>query len=76
MLAGKSVTLRPVRESDPEQLCRFHCAIDNRGAFYPRGIQGQPTFQKQFHENGLWSRSEGTLVITDPDDRIIAHIEF
>ena len=76
MLAGTSVTLRTVRDSDLEHLYRLHCDIDNRGAYFPRGVQGQPTFQKQFQENGLWGRNEGTLLITVPDDRIVGHIEF
>lgn len=76
MLKGKSITLRPVRETDLEQLYAYHVDIDNRGAFFPRGILAQPAFQKQFHENGFWSKDEGMLVIAAPNDEIIGHIEF
>lgn len=76
MLKGKIVTLCPVREADLEALYAYHVDIDNRGAFFPRGILAQPTFHKQFHENGFWSKDDGMLVITTLNDEIIGHIEF
>ena len=76
MLVGTRVTLRPVRESDLDRLYALHTNIENRGAFFPRGIQGQTTFQKPFHENGMWTRDEGTLLVTVADDRIVGHIAF
>lgn len=76
MLKGTLVTLRPVRASDLDLLYSLHTDIDNRGAYFPRGILGKTTFQKQFEEHGLWQRNEGTLLITVPDDRIVGHIEF
>lgn len=48
MLKGKSITLRPVRDTDLDPLYRYHLDIDNRGEFYPRGVLSQPDFQKQF----------------------------
>ena len=76
MLKGKSITLRPVRESDLDQLYSFHVDIDNRGDFFPRGILAQPVFQKKFEESGFWSKDEGMLVIVSPDGKMIGHIEF
>ena len=76
MLKGKSITLRPVRESDLDQLYRYHIDIDNRGDFFPRGILSQPAFQKQFQETGFWSKDDGMLVIVSSNDEILGHIEF
>jgi [ribosomal protein S5]-alanine N-acetyltransferase len=76
MLKGKAITLRPVRETDLDKLYAFHIDIDNRGAFFPRGISAQPAFYKQFHENGMWTRTDGTLVIVNANDEILGHIEF
>jgi RimJ/RimL family protein N-acetyltransferase len=76
MLKGKSITLRPVRDADLEQLYSFHVDIDNRGDFFPRGLLGQPAFQKQFEETGFWSKDEGMLVIVSPDGEMMGHIEF
>jgi len=76
MLTGERVCLRPVAAGDIDELWRRHVDIDNRGDYYPRGIVGEATFRKRFDENGLWSRDEGTLVIVDPGDAIIGHIEF
>lgn len=76
MLKGKSITLRPVRDTDLNQLYSFHIDIDNRGDFFPRGLMAQPAFQKQFQETGFWSKDEGTLVIVSQDDALLGHIEF
>jgi ribosomal-protein-alanine N-acetyltransferase len=76
MIKGTSISLRPVLESDLEELYAFHTEIDNRGAFFPRGIRSQVAFQREFHETGLWTKEEGMLVIVDKAGRIIGHIEF
>jgi hypothetical protein len=76
MLKGKFITLRPVLDTDLDQLYSFHIDIDNRGDFFPRGLLSQPAFQKQFQETGFWSKDEGMLVIVSPDDTLLGHIEF
>ena len=76
MLKGKSISLRPVRETDLDQLYAYHLDIDNRGDYFPRGVLAQPTFQKQFQETGFWSKEEGMLVMVSPKDEIFGHIEF
>jgi [ribosomal protein S5]-alanine N-acetyltransferase len=76
MLKGKSITLRPVRETDLEQLYAYHVEIDNRGSFYPRGIMSWPNFQKEFQDSGYWGKERGTLVIVSEAGDILGHIEF
>ena len=76
MLKGNSITLRPVRDTDLDQLYAYHTDIDNRGDYFPRGIASQPVFRKRFQETGLWSKEEGMLVIVSPTDEILGHIEF
>jgi len=76
MLKGKTITLRPVRDTDLDQLYAYHIDIDNRGDFFPRGLLSQPAFQKQFQDTGFWSKEEGMLVIVSPDDALLGHIEF
>ena len=76
MLKGKSIALRPVRDSDVEALYAFHVDIDNRGDFFPRNIAAQPVFRKRFQETGFWGKEEGMLVIVSPQDEILGHIEF
>ena len=76
MLKGTSITLRPVRETDLDELYAFHVDIANRGEFFPRGILLRPAFNKEFHEADFWSREEGMLVIINNTDHIIEHIEF
>jgi len=76
MLKGKSITLRPVRDTDLDQLYTYHTDIDNRGDFFPRGILSQPAFHKQFQETGFWSKDDGMLVMVSPSNEILGHIEF
>lgn len=76
MLKGKSITLRPVRDTDLDQLYTYHLDIDNRGDYYPRGVLAQPAFRKQFAETGFWSKEDGTLLMVSPKDEILGHIEF
>lgn len=76
MLRGTSVTLRPVREADLEELYTFHVDIDNRGEFFPRGILSRPNFDKHYHDAGFWGREDGMLVIVNSSEEIIGHIEF
>jgi [ribosomal protein S5]-alanine N-acetyltransferase len=76
MLKGKSIILRPVRETDLEQLYAFHVDIDNRGSFYPHGVMSWPAFQKEFQEGGYWKKDSGTLIIVSHTDEILGHIEF
>ena len=56
MLKGKSISLRPIRDTDLDQLYTFHVDLDNRGNFLPRGIFAQPAFHKQFEDTRASSR--------------------
>jgi RimJ/RimL family protein N-acetyltransferase len=76
MLKGKTITLRPVLDTDLDQLYTYHIDIDNRGDFFPRGILAQPAFRKQFQETGYWSKEDGMLLIVSPKDELLGHIEF
>ncbi len=76
MLAGESVTLRPVREADLDALYDAHTNIRNRGAYFPLGVMSEPAFRREFAENGFWQKTEGMLVIESPEGEIAGHIEF
>jgi RimJ/RimL family protein N-acetyltransferase len=76
VLTGERIRLRPVAAGNIDELWQRHVEIDNRGEFYPRGIVGETTFRKRFDDNGMWSRDEGTLLIVEPGDAIVGHIEF
>ena len=76
MLTGKSITLRPVRETDLDQLYSFHLDIGNRGEYFPRSVLSQPAFRKEFQETGFWRKEDGMLLMVSPSDDILGHIEF
>jgi ribosomal-protein-alanine N-acetyltransferase len=76
VLQGERITLRPVREADLDAFYEAHVNISNRGAFFPLGVQSEPTFRRNFSENGFWQREEGTLLMITPEGELAGHIEF
>lgn len=76
MLRGKTITLRPVRDTDVDTLYAFHIDVDNRGDYFPRGVMAQPNFRGSFQESGFWGKEDGMLVMVSPTDEIVGHIEF
>ena len=76
MLAGKSVTLRQVREVDLDVLYDAHTNIRSRGAYFPLGVMSQTAFRREFGEHGFWQKTEGMLVIESPEGVIAGHIGF
>jgi ribosomal-protein-alanine N-acetyltransferase len=75
MLHGDKVTLRPVLASDLDRLYGAHIDIDNRGAYFPRGVQSETAFKRAFSETGFWQPDEGMFLIFDGDE-MAGHIEF
>ena len=76
MLKGQSITLRPILETDIDQLYAYHTDIANRGDYFPRGIVSETEFKKRYRESGNWGRDEGTLLIIDETGQTIGSIEF
>jgi RimJ/RimL family protein N-acetyltransferase len=76
MLKGKSIQLRPVRQSDLEELYARHIDLANRGDFFPLGFVSEIEFQKRFEKNGFWEKEEGLLLILDESGNMLGHIEF
>ena len=76
MLHGNTISLRPVREADLNDLWAAHVAIANRGDYFPLGVQSEPAFRRRFAENGFWEREEGTWLIVTSEGETAGHIEF
>jgi RimJ/RimL family protein N-acetyltransferase len=76
VLHGSTISLRPVRAADLDELYAAHAEIANRGAYFPLGVQSEPAFRRDFAEHGFWQREEGLLLIVSPDGEIAGHIEF
>jgi [ribosomal protein S5]-alanine N-acetyltransferase len=76
MLQGRSIQLRPVRETDLDAMYAAHVAISDRGPYFPLGVLSEPAFRRQFAESGFWHREEGTLLILTADGEMAGHIEF
>lgn len=76
MLHGNRIRLRPPREADLDTLYVAHVDIRNRGRYYPLGVASEPSFRRQFAEDGFWKKDEGTLLIIAGEDEIAGQVEF
>jgi RimJ/RimL family protein N-acetyltransferase len=76
MLRGKSVSLRPVRERDIEELYGIHVQIENRGLHWPLDVTSESAFKREFQENGFWTDEHGMLVMVDGNGELIGDIGF
>jgi [ribosomal protein S5]-alanine N-acetyltransferase len=76
LLNGSRIVLRPIRETDLERMYAAHTDLASRGRFFPLGVLSESAYRREFAENGLWQREEGTLVMTTHEGEICGHIEF
>ena len=78
MLQGKSIQLRPVRQSDLQELYARHTDIANRGDFFPLGVVSETEFRQRFEKNGFWEweKEEGLLLIVDRAGNTLGNVEF
>jgi len=76
MLKGAIVTLRPVRESDLEQLYEFDLDMDSRGDYWPLNIMSQVAYNREFQETGFWAENFGRLLMEDKTGKVIGEILF
>jgi [ribosomal protein S5]-alanine N-acetyltransferase len=76
MLRSDLLHLRPVESRDLDELYREFNTLGHRGAYFPMGLRSEPTFRREFEENGFWSDDEGMLVLIDADDELVGEIEY
>jgi [ribosomal protein S5]-alanine N-acetyltransferase len=76
MLKGKSIHLRPVHQSDLNELYARHTEIANRGSFFPLGLVSEVEFRRRFEDKGFWDKEEGMMLIVDVTGEMLGHIEF
>lgn len=71
MIKGTGVSLRPVAETDLEELHRHALDIAARGPFYPMPQSSLTKWRGSFAADGWWSPDNGTFVIVDANDRLV-----
>jgi [ribosomal protein S5]-alanine N-acetyltransferase len=76
MLRAASITLRPVRQDDLEELYARHLDIANRGEFFPVNVLSESEFRRRFQDGGFWTKESGMLLIVNGGGRIVGHVEF
>ena len=76
MLYGERITLRPIRETDLDEVIAAYVDIRNRGSFYPLDIVSESAFRHEFAENGFWQKEHGRLLIVSSENELAGQIEF
>jgi [ribosomal protein S5]-alanine N-acetyltransferase len=76
MLKADSITLRPVRQDDLEELYARHADVANRGDFFPVAVLSESEFRRRFQDSGFWSEHAGMLLIMTGAGGIVGHVEF
>lgn len=72
MLNGKAITLRPIQADDLPVLYDHMMNLDNRGEFWPSGVQTLTGLKKELEEHGFWKDDFGSLVIIDNESGKVA----
>lgn len=76
MLSSDLLRLRPVAQSDLDELHTNLNDLAHRGPYFPLGLQAEPVFRRTFETDGFWKDREGMLVMVDPDGALVGEIEF
>jgi RimJ/RimL family protein N-acetyltransferase len=76
VIKGSSISLRPVAESDLEELHRELLDLESRGPWYPLPRTSFIKFRAAFDESGFWSADEGIFLIVDEQGRTIGTADW
>ncbi len=76
MLKGRVISLRPVRESDLDQLREMDLDLDGRGEYWPRSISSEVAYRREFQETGFWGENFGRLLMIAAAGEIIGEIMY
>ena len=76
MIRGRTIALRPIRESDLDALLEIENDHDRRGPWVIHRLTARPAFEKEFRETGFLTADSGKLLIVDAEDRLLGNIGF
>ena len=76
MIRGRTIALRPIRESDLDALLEAENDHDRRGPWVIHRLTARPAFEKEFRETGFLTPDNGKLLIVDAEDRRLGSIGF
>jgi ribosomal-protein-alanine N-acetyltransferase len=76
MIRGRTIALRPMRESDLEAFLALDNDLERKGAFVPPRLRAEPVLRKEFQETGLLGDDAGRLLIVDGEDRILGNVGY
>ena len=74
MIKGRTITLRPVREADLDELYARSIDIESRGPWFPLPENSLSKMRKTYAENGWWSAEYGQFAVIDRDERLVGHV--
>lgn len=77
MIQGNNITLRLYRsEEEVKEVLERYNTLNERSPLDHTEIYSLQKILSRFRESGSWGQNNGTLVITDKEDRIVGSISF
>src|SRR5262245_24427755 len=76
MIRGRTISIRPVRESDLATYLELDNDHARKGDFVMRRLRPEPVFRKEFQETGFLTEETGRLLIVDGEDRILGIVIY
>lgn len=76
MLEGKRVTLRLVREDDLAEMVQRDNDLKEKTEFASIRLQTLQKLKTKYAEDGCWGPDNGTLLLTDKEDRLLGFLCF
>lgn len=76
MIKGERISLRPVAESDLDEMHRRSLDLEVRGPWYPLPQTSLTKFRADFGQSGWWSQDEGVFVVVDDQDQLLGRVAW
>jgi len=76
MIRGNNVNLRTVNEADLDILATYMNDVQLQGEYENISLGSEVEMKAQFAKTGFWESEEGTLNITDKQDRILGFVRY
>ncbi|NGX55918.1 MAG: putative ribosomal N-acetyltransferase YdaF [Candidatus Anoxychlamydiales bacterium] len=76
MIESHLLKIRPIKEKDLDVLYALLEQSILKNEFFPKNIESEYKFKRNFLENGLWDENDASTIITNLKDEIIGMITY
>jgi RimJ/RimL family protein N-acetyltransferase len=77
LLSGGRVHLRPMFESDIEEVYRRHLDVASRGKYFPLTVRSRTSLEAMVAKDGRWGDDAGLMmVVQNGDEALVGYVGF